>query len=178
LRGFANIGPDVTMRATKIVIACLAIIALAWLSVRLSGNPKLKPPPAAGYQSPANAVAGFTGNLMRHRTQAACQYSLPSYQGVCAMAVEAMFLTGKKVTGTWTVGHVSTAGNRAIVDVEMEACFGSDCLTNTNPNAGLPGSGTSFSSAFRQALTNYNNATDCVRLHGRWYVDNVSQPSS
>jgi hypothetical protein len=166
------------MRATKIAIACLAIIALAWVSIRLSGNPKLKPPPSPGYQSPANAVAGFTGDEMRHRTLAACRYSLPSDQGLCAIAVEAMFMLGSKVTGTWTVGNVVTAGNRAIVDVEYEACLGSDCVTNTNPNAGLPGSGTSFSSAFSQNLTNFNYATDCVRLHGRWYVDDVSGPGS
>jgi hypothetical protein len=80
-----------------------------------------------------DAVAGFTGNMMRHRTQAACRYSLPSDQGLCAMAVEAMFLLGSKITGTWTVGHVVTAGKRALVDVEYEACLGSDCLTNNQP---------------------------------------------
>jgi hypothetical protein len=170
------------MRITKIALACIAIVVLAWASIRLSnhsGNSQLKPPPAPGYQSPANAVAGFTGNLMHHRTQAACQYSLPGDQGVCAMAVEAMFLLGSKITGTWTVGHVVTAGNRAIVDVEYEACLGSDCLSNTNPNAGLPGgSGSSFSSAFRQALANFDYATDCVRVNARWYVENVAGPSS
>jgi hypothetical protein len=166
------------MRATKIAVACLAIIALVWVSIRLNGNPQLKAPPPPGYQSPANAVAGFTGNEMRHRTQAACRYSLPGDQGLCAMAVESIFVVYGNISGTWTVGHVVTAGNRAIVDVELEACQGGNCLTNTNPNAGLPGSGTSFSSAFRQALANFDYATDCVRLHGRWYVDNVSGPSS
>jgi hypothetical protein len=95
------------------------------------------------------------------------------------MAVEAMFLLGSKITGTWTVGHVVTAGNRAIVDVAYEACLGSDCLSNTNPNAGLPGgSGSLVSNAFTKALAKFDYATDCVRVHARWYVDNVARPSS
>ncbi len=114
--------------------------------------------------------------MMRHHVDAACSYSLPGYRGICGMAVEGMFLLGNKVTGSWTVGHVVTDGNRAIVDVEYDACLGSDCVTNNDPNAGLPGSGTSFSTAFRQNLANFNYATDCVRLHGRWYVDVVSGP--
>lgn len=111
---------------------------------------------------------------MKHRTDAACSYSRPGYQGICAVGVQGMFLLGSKVTGTWTLGHVVTDGNRAIVDVEYNACLGSDCVTNNDPDAGLPGSGTSFSTAFRQNLANFNYATDCVRLHRRWYVDVVS----
>jgi hypothetical protein len=168
------------MRAIGTVLACLAIAGLMWISVRLSdpAAPKLKPPPAQGYQSPASTVAGYIGNMMRHDAEASCRYSEPGYQGLCALAVQAMYLTGSKITGTWTVGHVVTNGNRAIVDVEYEeVCLGSTCLTNADPNAGLPGSGTSFSVAFKQNLTNYNYATDCVRWHGRWYVDIVSGPA-
>lgn len=159
-------------------MACAAIIVLlglsVWLPQRGSGDPELKPPPAPGYQSPASAVAGFTANMMRHQPRAACLYGLPGYRGICAVAVEGMYLLGSKITGTWTVGHVITAGDRAIVDVEYEACLGSHCVTNTNPNAGLPDSGISFNDAFRQALASFDYATDCVRLHGGWYVDNVS----
>jgi hypothetical protein len=166
------------MRANRIALACLAIAALAWISIRISdrGDRQLKPPPAPGYQSPASAVAGYIGNMMRHRAAAACRYSLPGYQGMCALGVQAMYLMGSKISGTWTVGHVVTDGNRAIVDVEYQACLGSDCLTNTDPDAGLPGSGTSFAADFRQTLANFNYATDCVRLNGRWYVDVVSGP--
>jgi hypothetical protein len=168
----------VTMRGTRIALACAAIIVLLglsiWLPERGSGEPQLKPPPPPGYQSPANAVAGFTGNMMRHHPQAACHYSMPARQGICAMALEAMYLLGAKITGTWAVGHVVMAGDRAIVDVEYEACLGSDCVTNTNPDAGLPDSGASFNSAFRHALTDFDYAMDCVRLPHGWYVDNVS----
>lgn len=147
-----------------------------WLSERRSSSEaQLKPSPAAGYQSPTSAVAGFVGNMMRHRPSAACNYGVPADHGICAIAVEAMYILGGKITGGWTVGHAITAGNRAIVDVEYEACLGSDCVSNTNPNAGLPGSGTSFNTAFRQALANFDYATDCVRVHGRWYVDNVTE---
>lgn len=160
-------------------MACAAIIVLlglsVWLPQRGSGDQQLKPPPPPGYWSPAGAVAGFTGNMMRHHPQTACRYGLPGDRGICAAAVEGMYLLGGKITGSWTVGHVVTAGDRAIVDVEYEACLGSRCVTNTNPNAGLPDSGTSFSSAFRQALASFDYATDCVRLRGGWYVDNVSQ---
>jgi len=166
------------MRRTRIALACAAIIVVlafsAWLAQRRSGDPLLKPPPPPGYQSPASAVAGFTSNMMRHHPEAACRYGLPGDSGICAVAVEAMYLLGSKITGTWTVGHVVTAGDRAIVDVEYEICLGSHCVTNTNPNTGLPDSGTSFTSAFRQALASFDYATDCVRLHGSWYVDNMS----
>jgi len=114
--------------------------------------------------------------MMRHRTVAACRYNLPGYQGICEVGVQAMYLMGSKITGTWTVGRAVTDGDRAIVDVEYQTCLGSDCLTNTNPNAGLPGSGTSFGTAFQQDLANFSYATDCVRLNGRWYVDVVSGP--
>jgi len=166
------------MRATRIALACLAIAALSWISYRLSerDDPQLKAPPAPGYQAPRNAVAGYIGNMMRHRTVAACRYSLPGNQGICLIGVQAMYLMGSKITGTWTVGRFVTDGKRAIVDVEYQACLGSDCITNTNPSAGLPGSGTSFSAAFQQDLANFNYATDCVRLNGRWYVDVVSGP--
>jgi hypothetical protein len=167
------------MRGTRIALACAAITVLlvlsAWLVQRRSGGPQLKPPPAPGHQSPADAVAGFTGNMMRHHPEAACRYGLPGYRGICVIGVGGMYLLGSKITGTWTVGHVVTAGDRAIVDVEYEACLGSHCVTNTNPDAGLPDSGTSFTSAFRQALASFDYATDCVRLHEGWYVDNVSQ---
>jgi hypothetical protein len=169
-----------TTRSTRIALACLAIAALLWLSIRESGgsgsSASLRPPAAPGYQSPARAVAGYIGNMMDHHIEAACNYSLPGYHGICDIAVEGMFLLGSKVTGTWTEGHVITYGNRAIVDVEYNACLGSDCIANDDPNAGLPGSGTSFSTAFRQNLANFNYATDCVRTHGRWYVDVVSGP--
>jgi hypothetical protein len=166
------------MRGIRIAVAGAAIIVLlgisVWLSQRGAAAPQLKPPPAPGYQSPANAVAGFTGDMMRHQPQAACRYGMPGYGGICAFGVGGMYLLGSKITGTWTVGRVVTAGDRAIVDVEYEACLGSHCVTNTNPNAGLPDSGMSFSNAFRQALTSFDYATDCVRLHGSWYVDNVN----
>jgi len=166
------------MRGTRIALACAAIIVLlvlsAWLVQRGSRDPQLKPPPSPGYQSPASAVAGFTGNMMRHHPEAACSYGLPGDRGICVVAVEAMYLLGSKITGTWTVGHAVTVGDRAIVDVEYEACLGSHCVTNTNPNAGLPDSSTSFIGAFRQALASFDYATDCIRLHGGWHVDNVS----
>ena len=114
------------------------------------------------------------GNMFNGRINEACSYSVPAGQAFCATAMHAIDGDGK-AAGTWTVGHVATDGNRAIVDVIYEnVCLGGRCTTNNDPNAGLPGSGTSFSTAFRQIQAKFNYATDCVRLNGRWYVDVVS----
>jgi len=75
-------------------------------------------------------------------------------------------------SGSWSLGNGVISGSQA--DVEYQSCLGAtDCLTNTNPNAGLPHAGFSFAAAYLRALATSDFATDCVRIRGRWYVYNV-----
>jgi hypothetical protein len=123
--------------------------------------------PPAGHQSPASAMAGFIGNMLANRPVAACKYAQPS-QGPCATALAAE----GKMSGSWRIGHTAISGNRAIVDVEYaNACGFGVCINNGNPDAGLPGPGLSFDTAYEQARNAKNYAMACVRIGGAWYVD-------
>jgi hypothetical protein len=124
--------------------------------------------PTAGHLSPASAMAGFIANMLAGRPVAACGYAVPGVAGPCALAVGAE----GKGSGSWAIGNTATSGNRAIVDVEYaNACMVGSCITNTDPNAGLPHSGLSFGAAFKQAQQAQNYAMACVLIGGRWYVE-------
>jgi hypothetical protein len=125
-----------------------------------------KPPP--GHQSPANAMAGFIGNMLGNRPEAACRYAVPSQFSLCALALSAE----GKASGGWTIGDTATSGNRPVVDVEYaNACMVGTCISNSNPAAGLPASGLSFDAAFKQARQAQGFTLPCVRIGGNWYVD-------
>lgn len=135
------------------------------------------PSPKPGYQSPGSAVAGFIGNLLRDRTVAACRYTAPDEQGVCTLGLE---LAGPalRISGQWALGNTAISGDRAIVDVEYDhVCSRGSYVTNSNPDAGLPGNGVSFDAAFQRAVHTLGDATDCLRIGGRWYVYNVDSAS-
>jgi hypothetical protein len=137
------------------------------------GAPGSRPRP--GYQSPDSAVAGYVGNLLADHPAAACRYTEPAEQAACTTGLD-LFGGLEQESGNWALGNGATSGDQAIVDVEyQQACVnGANCLSNSNPNAGLPGNGLSFEAAFRRALNTLDYATDCVRIDGLWYVYNVS----
>jgi hypothetical protein len=149
--------------------AAAAILATAMAATgcgaHLTGS---KPPP--GHQAPANAMAGFIGNMLGDRPEAACRYEVPSLSGICALALAAE----GRASGGWSIGDTATSGNRAIVDVEYaNACMVGTCISNSNPAAGLPGSGLSFAAAFKQARQAQGFTLACLRVGGNWYVDTV-----
>jgi hypothetical protein len=155
-------------------MAALALLVMALLVTACSGsaNAPLGTPPA-GHQSPGNAVAGYIGNYMRGHDAAACGYVAPGLNAVCLLSLQMAGQLGK-LSGSWSLGYSVTSGARAIVALEfLDQCLGGKgCVTNTNPNAGLPHAGLSFDAAYKQALTPsglYYDA-DCVLIHGRWYV--------
>jgi hypothetical protein len=135
----------------------------------------LPPPPAPGYESPANAVAGFTRALFSSHPSAACNYAAPSERSVCIFGYSfgARFA---ELSGLWTIGHTVVSGSRAIVDVEYQARgLNGDSFVNTDPDVGLPHAGLSFGAAYQQVFTSkyFVYATDCVLVGGRWYVHSV-----
>jgi hypothetical protein len=161
-------------RSVRGVFACVTLL-LCGLVAGCSSSRVPGPQPKPGYQSPDNAVAGFVDNLLHDRAAAACRYTVPDERAACTVGLE-LFRGAEQISGQWALGNGATSGDRAIVDVEYkQACENSaNCLSNSNPNAGLPGDGVSFDAAFQRALSTLDYATDCMRLGGRWYVYNVS----
>ncbi len=157
MRTVARFGAVAAILATAIVVTGCA--------THLGGST-----PPGGHQTPANAMAGFIGNMLGDHPQAACRYGVPSQFGVCMLALAAE----GKASGGWRIGNTATSGNKAIVDVEYaNACMVGTCITNSNPNAGLPGSGLSFDAAFKQARQAQGFTLPCVRIGANWYVDLV-----
>lgn len=145
-----------------------------------SSSPPPQSPPPPGHQSPDSAVAGFVGNLLLGRTADACGYDAPSIRDLCTVALDFAFDVGKP-SGSWSIGASVTSGPRAIVAVELRnACLGTwECVSNSNPDAGLPHAGFPFSAAYQSALTGSvpGYANDCVLIDGRWYVWNEGSGS-
>lgn len=155
------------MRALVWFGAGVAILATTMTATGCGAHsPGRKPPP--GLQAPANAMAGFVGNMLANRPEAACRYAVPSQFSLCTLALTAE----GRASGGWTIGDTATAGSRAVVDVEYaNACMVGTCLSNSNPAAGMPGSGLSFGAAFKQARQAQGFTLPCVRIGGNWYVD-------
>jgi hypothetical protein len=157
-------------RRAEAIGSILAAVVLAGCAsaVHLSGPA----PPPPGHEAPASAVSGFVQHLMAGSDPVTtCGYVEHYEEGNCLETVSNASGGG---TGTWKLGHSVVSGNDAVVAVELaNVCF-SSCSTNTNPNAGLPGHGLSFSAAFQhtQEVTGKKiYAFGCVRTDGRWYVE-------
>lgn len=167
----------VTLVATGVVLVALAVASFVLAEPR---SQPFAPPPKPGYESPASAVAGYTAGLFTRHPAAACRYTVPSYQSICAFGISA-FGPLTEMTGSWTIGRTAISGNRAIVDVEYHATGddGNVSMDNTDPDAGLPHAGLSFGATYQQVLTSHYSeyATDCVLVGGRWYVDDVESGS-
>jgi hypothetical protein len=164
-----------TFVAAVLAATALATAALVAASALTRGH-TLGVPPAPGYESPANAVAGYMAGLFTDRPAAACRYVVPGQNDVCTLGLS-IFNGAAQMSGTWTAGDTATSRNRAIVSVEYEAQTAKGAsVVNTDPSAGLPHAGLSFAAAFQQALTSssYAYAIDCTSIGGRWYVDGVT----
>jgi tetratricopeptide (TPR) repeat protein len=167
----------VTVVATGVVLVALAVASFVIAQPR---SHPFAPPPKPGYESPANAVAGYTAGLFTRHPALACRYAAPSERGICT-GIYAGFAPLTEMTGSWTIGRTAISGNRAIVDVEYHATGydGKVSMDNTDPNAGLPNAGLSFDAAYRQVFSSHyvQYATDCVLVGGLWYVDDVESGS-
>jgi hypothetical protein len=159
--------------AGRAFVACMAATLAGALVAGCSSSHVLGPRPSPGYESPDNAVAGWIDNLLQNDAAAACSYNQPAVQAACTTVIQE---EGLRFTGKWGLGKTAISGNRAIVDIEYDRyCGGGTCISNSNPHAGLPGPGLSFTAAFQRALNTSDYALGCVRVGGQWYVDAVSQ---
>lgn len=126
---------------------------------------------APGHGSPAGANAGFLNASINGDFDTACSYALPSEQPNC----RAVLPTGQNTTvqnGPLTLGNVFISGNQALVTLLGTICApGVGCVSNTNPNAGLPANTAGFPAAYQNALSNFNLTQPCEQEGGQWYVD-------
>jgi hypothetical protein len=158
----------IKMRTTAAVLVASATALLA----SCGGSPraiKVAAPQAVtpGYDSPQAAVAGYlTGSHGADKTQI-CSYVAPPQQGFCSFLVR----TGPKQSLTpWRLGNSIVRGDKAIVVVMADKwCVGKICLTNSNPDGGLPQKLRGFEHAF-DTTGNSLPALSVVRVKGRWYV--------
>lgn len=125
---------------------------------------------APGHGSPAAANAGFLNASVKGDFEGACAYALPSEQPTCKT------LLGQSSTAVQgsplRVGNVVTNGNQALVTLLGTICAsGAGCVTNTDPNAGLPANAAAFAAAYENALNNFNLTQPCQQSGGQWYID-------
>jgi hypothetical protein len=139
-----------------------------------SSPPKLHgSSPPAGHQAPINAVSGFLRELLAGDPMALCGYVDPNEEGNCLISLGNV----GPATGSWRVDNSVVAGGQAIVAVEFaDFCLQGQCVTATNPNAGLPHSSTPFATAFERTQDGTSakpviGAFGCIRSHGQWYVE-------
>lgn len=121
--------------------------------------------PASGHDSPGAAVMGLTRSLAARDNAAACSYFVPSEQSVC----QGTQLPA--VTGSVKIGRTVINGDRALVVVmSPKFCIQSSCVSNNDPNKGLPSGSTTFDQAYSATQNNNDPTTPCQRINGKWYV--------
>lgn len=122
--------------------------------------------PASGHGSPGAAVMGLSRALAVHDNAAACSYFEPSLQDQC----KGIQLPVTK--GNIEIGHSAIQGDRALVVVMSTSyCIQNQCVSNKDPNKGLPSGSTNFDQAYSATQNNNNDpTTPCQRVNGKWYV--------
>jgi hypothetical protein len=145
--------------------------AVVGLAIGLAACSSGGGPPAAGTSSPTAAASGFLQDLASGNVSGACGYALPSQQAACNSDFSKAVV---KITGLG-IGNDIVVGKEALVAVEGTACFGlttasTECLTNTNANAGLP-TAANFASAYAAKFSSSNTYLEALyEQNGQWYV--------
>ncbi|MHB1788593.1 MAG: SGNH/GDSL hydrolase family protein [Acidimicrobiales bacterium] len=135
--------------------------------------------PQPGHSSPQAAAVGFIQAALESDWGVACSYGLPDQQSLCTLGT---LITGFTATGDLQLGNTVVNGSQAIVASTGSVCITvngtSQCGSNADPNAGLPGSGLSFAEAYAEELASPSSpsspgfwATACDEVGGQWYVD-------
>ncbi len=121
-----------------------------------------------GQDSPEAAVAGFMTSIAKNEGSQACAYALPAQVSVCTQ-----FVTTTAVSvAQWSFGNSFVYGDQALVTLVADKfCAGGSCMSNSDPNKGLPHAQNDFPAAFGQAQGNSSSpAVPCVRINGQWYL--------
>lgn len=131
-----------------------------------------------GHGTPAAAYAGWLDAAATGQVATECSYALPSQQPACpvTMANETVTLPD----GPLTLGATDIVGSQALVVPVGTVCLDGTCLTNTNPNTGIPTTSAGFPAAYQQATqTETDPAAGVDEVGGQWYLDlGGSQPSN
>jgi hypothetical protein len=128
--------------------------------------------------SPTATVNGFIQAALANNGKAVCSYFPPADQAECN-AGSSIF---HNATGSAQVDSSVTQGTEALVSVTGRICApfisgssgGSDCASNSNASAGMPGNGVSFDQAFAASQNESNTTLSPVpveELNGKWYLD-------
>lgn len=101
----------------------------------------------------------------------ACSYALPSLQAGCPaqMSQQTTTVRGAPIR----IGATDIVGTQALVVPIGTVCLDAkQCLTNTNPNAGIPATAANFGEAYLQATgTETDPAGGFQEVKGLWYLD-------
>lgn len=134
--------------------------------------------PQPGHGSPQAAVVGFLQAALENDWGLACGYGLPDQQSLCTFGTA---ITGFSASGELKLGKTVVNGSQALVAFTGNLCIttngSSQCGSNADPNAGLPGNGLSFSEAYSEALAAPGPSSPgfwdgaCDEVGGQWYVD-------
>ena len=126
-----------------------------------------------GNDTPENAVDGLSQAELAGNWTQACSYLAPSSQSACEQDASQLPV----FTGSVTVVGDVISGEEALVEVTGSMCASGSCTSNSDPSAGMPGSGESFTEAYDQAVNNSTNSfspVPCIEENGEWYI-NYSQ---
>lgn len=130
-----------------------------------------------GHNSPEEAVAGFLDAVVNKDWGSACEYLIPDEQGLCTLGSALEAATATTPNGPLHIGDTVINGTRALVSAVGTFCSSTSggsptCVTNSDPKGGLPSGSLSFDAAYRDALSNTQDAAAaCAEVNGEWYVD-------
>ena len=125
----------------------------------------------AGFATPQQVVTGFVQAELAGQWSKLCSYFPPAKRSGCSGAAGGM---SGKPTGKLTVDGAVVSGQRALVKVTGHVCLSgkSDCQSNSDPEAGMPGGSETFTQAYDKAVAgNAFSPLPCIKVKGRWYVN-------
>jgi hypothetical protein len=127
--------------------------------------------------SPESTVTGLIQAVTTNNGAAFCTFVPPSELSQCQSS-EATLTGG---SGHGQVVSQVVQGNEALVAVTGQLCApylatstGSDCASNSDPTAGMPGNGVTFDQAYAAASSSGFTALSPVALeqiNGKWYIN-------
>ena len=173
-------GHGLVMNCTNVEDAILGRIetamALATSQYNAAMSESLRQPPnntAPGFGSPQSALAGLLAGILSSRPTNACKYVLPYQRESCFYTI-----TGFTFSAHVAIHRVITEGTRALIELTGTVCeLGVECVSNGQPNAGMPNAGTQFENAYSAAVYAVSSLSPvpCREIDGRWYLDAVFQ---
>ena len=143
-----------------------------------SAPPTTTPPTTTalspGHSSPQEAVDGFYQGELSGDWAAACSYVDPSAQALCLSGTSGQ----AAATGHVTVDNSIMFNGEALVAVTGSICAPSTpCVSNTDPNLGMPPTPAQFPTAYAHAVANGTSSSTtvisplpCNQIGGKWYV--------